>query len=193
MIALLRKLIGGSAPGVEYRDMPLLSRNSTVCSQKRPRAPWARRWPTSPPSGAPAPSKSGGGAAGQDQRGQLQRHISAYPDVDWHQFSEGFVTSLGLTPCELHHPDQARRCRPAVSRRPGPLRHHIPDRLLTVTSGVYISLGHFKHAPSPAKSALHTMPHKVNPILRDFEGNLGPGQRRVQHLARQTAHLPLAA
>ncbi|MCG6220672.1 lyase family protein, partial [Vibrio diabolicus] len=29
--------------------------------------------------------------------GNYNAHLSAYPDVDWHQFSEEFVTSLGLT------------------------------------------------------------------------------------------------
>ena len=29
--------------------------------------------------------------------GNYNAHISAYPDVDWHQFSEEFVTSLGLS------------------------------------------------------------------------------------------------
>ncbi|MGY2436712.1 lyase family protein, partial [Escherichia coli] len=29
--------------------------------------------------------------------GNYNAHVSAYPEVDWHQFSEEFVTSLGLS------------------------------------------------------------------------------------------------
>ena len=29
--------------------------------------------------------------------GNYNAHIVAYPEVDWHQFSEAFVTSLGIT------------------------------------------------------------------------------------------------
>ncbi|MDI5454260.1 hypothetical protein MJM04_28450, partial [Salmonella enterica subsp. enterica serovar Cerro] len=28
--------------------------------------------------------------------GNYNAHIAAYPEVDWHQFSEEFVTSLGI-------------------------------------------------------------------------------------------------
>lgn len=29
--------------------------------------------------------------------GNYNAHLAAYPEVDWHQFSEEFVTSLGIT------------------------------------------------------------------------------------------------
>ena len=114
--------------------------------------------------------------------GNYNAHISAYPQLNWHQISENFVTSLGLqwnaftTQIEPH--DYIAELFDAVAR--------FNTILLDFDRDVwgYIALGHFKQKTIAGEIGSSTMPHKVNPIdFENSEGNLGLANAIFHHLA----------
>jgi adenylosuccinate lyase len=120
--------------------------------------------------------------------GNYNAHISAYPAVDWHQFSEEFVTGLGLswnpytTQIEPH--DYIAELFDAIAR--------FNTILIDFDRDVwgYICLGHFKQRTIAGEIGSSTMPHKVNPIdFENSEGNLGLANALFDHLA---AKLPIS-
>ena len=120
--------------------------------------------------------------------GNYNAHLSAYPDVDWHAFSEQFVTSLGIqwnaftTQIEPH--DYIAELFDAVAR--------FNTILIDFDRDVwgYIALGHFKQKTVAGEIGSSTMPHKVNPIdFENSEGNLGLANAIFDHLA---AKLPVS-
>lgn len=120
--------------------------------------------------------------------GNYNAHLSAYPEVNWHQLSEQFVTSLGLswnpftTQIEPH--DYIAELFDAVAR--------FNTILLDFDRDVwgYIALGHFKQRTVAGEIGSSTMPHKVNPIdFENSEGNLGIANALFNHLS---AKLPVS-
>ena len=116
--------------------------------------------------------------------GNYNAHISAYPEVNWHSFSEEFVTSLGLswnaftTQIEPH--DYIAELFDAIAR----LNTIIIDFDRDVWG--YIALGHFKQKTIAGEIGSSTMPHKVNPIdFENSEGNLGIANALFTHLAQK--------
>lgn len=114
--------------------------------------------------------------------GNYNAHLSAYPDVDWHQFSEQFVTSLGIswnpytTQIEPH--DYVAELFDAIAR----FNTIVIDFDRDVWG--YIALGHFKQKTVAGEIGSSTMPHKVNPIdFENSEGNLGLANAIFAHLA----------
>lgn len=114
--------------------------------------------------------------------GNYNAHLSAYPDLNWHQISEQFVSSLGLswnpftTQIEPH--DYIAELFDAVAR--------FNTILIDFDRDVwgYIALGHFKQKTIAGEIGSSTMPHKVNPIdFENSEGNLGLANAIFQHLA----------
>lgn len=114
--------------------------------------------------------------------GNYNAHLSAYPNVDWHEVSEQFVTGLGLswnaftTQIEPH--DYIAELFDAVSR--------FNTILIDFDRDVwgYIALGHFKQKTVAGEIGSSTMPHKVNPIdFENSEGNLGLANAIFDHLA----------
>ena len=114
--------------------------------------------------------------------GNYNAHIAAYPEVDWHQFSEEFVTSLGIqwnpytTQIEPH--DYIAELFDCVAR--------FNTILIDFDRDVwgYIALNHFKQKTIAGEIGSSTMPHKVNPIdFENSEGNLGLSNAVLQHLA----------
>jgi len=114
--------------------------------------------------------------------GNYNAHISAYPEVNWHELSERFVTSLGLnwnaytTQIEPH--DYIAELFDAVAR--------FNTVLIDFDRDIwgYIALGHFKQKTIAGEIGSSTMPHKVNPIdFENSEGNLGIANALMQHLA----------
>jgi len=114
--------------------------------------------------------------------GNYNAHLSAYPDLNWHQISEQFVTSLGLswnpftTQIEPH--DYIAELFDAIAR--------FNTILIDFDRDVwgYIALGHFKQRTIAGEIGSSTMPHKVNPIdFENSEGNLGLANAIFQHLA----------
>lgn len=114
--------------------------------------------------------------------GNYNAHLTAYPEINWPQFSAGFVTSLGLVPnpyttqiephdfiAELCH--NMARCNTI---------------LLDLSRDIwaYISLGYFAQKVMANEVGSSTMPHKVNPIdFENAEGNLGIANALLHHFA----------
>ncbi len=120
--------------------------------------------------------------------GNYNAHYAAYPEVDWHDFSQRFVTSLGLewnpytTQIEPH--DFIAQYFDSLS--------HFNTILIDYCRDVwgYISLGYFKQRTVAGEVGSSTMPHKVNPIdFENAEGNLGLANAIFQHLG---AKLPIS-
>lgn len=114
--------------------------------------------------------------------GNYNAHFSAYPEVNWVEHAEQFVTSLGLefnpytTQIEPH--DYIAELYDAICR--------FNTILIDFDRDVwgYISLGYFKQRTVAGEVGSSTMPHKVNPIdFENSEGNLGIANAIMQHLA----------
>lgn len=116
--------------------------------------------------------------------GNYNAHLSAYPDVNWPQHAEQFVTSLGLafnpytTQIEPH--DYMAELFDALKR--------FNTILIDFNRDVwgYISLGYFKQKLKEGEVGSSTMPHKVNPIdFENSEGNLGLANAVLAHLGEK--------
>ncbi|HEY2679169.1 MAG TPA: adenylosuccinate lyase [Steroidobacteraceae bacterium] len=114
--------------------------------------------------------------------GNFNAHVVALPQIDWMQFSAGFVESLGLaanaytTQIEPH--DWIAEYCHALMRANTVLLDFARDMWM------YISLGYFKQRPVAGEVGSSTMPHKVNPIdFENAEGNLGLANALLGHFA----------
>ena len=114
--------------------------------------------------------------------GNYNAHIVAYPEVDWHQFSEEFVTSLGVTwnpyTTQIEPHDYIAELFDCVAR--------FNTILIDFDRDIwgYIALNHFKQRTIAGEIGSSTMPHKVNPIdFENSEGNLGLSNAVLGHLA----------
>jgi adenylosuccinate lyase len=116
--------------------------------------------------------------------GNYNAHLSAYPEVDWHEYANEFVTSLGLsfnpftTQIEPH--DYIAELFDAVAR--------FNTILIDFDRDIwgYIAMGHFKQKTIAGEIGSSTMPHKVNPIdFENSEGNLGIANALLTHLAQK--------
>ncbi|WP_158143777.1 adenylosuccinate lyase [Vibrio metschnikovii] len=117
--------------------------------------------------------------------GNYNAHLSAYPEIDWHKFSEEFVcASLGVnwnpytTQIEPH--DYIAELFDAIAR--------FNTILIDFDRDIwgYIALGHFKQKTVAGEIGSSTMPHKVNPIdFENSEGNLGLANAIFTHLAQK--------
>ncbi|HHR5857373.1 TPA: adenylosuccinate lyase [Providencia alcalifaciens] len=114
--------------------------------------------------------------------GNYNAHIAAYPEVNWHEFSETFVTSLGIkwnpftTQIEPH--DYIAELFDCVAR--------FNTIVLDFDRDIwgYVALNHFKQKTIAGEIGSSTMPHKVNPIdFENSEGNLGLSNAVLGHLA----------
>jgi len=120
--------------------------------------------------------------------GNYNAHIEAYPEVDWPQFSQNFVTSLGLTwnplTTQIEPHDYMAELYHAISR----FNTIMLDFNRDIWS--YIAIGYFKQKTVAGEVGSSTMPHKVNPIdFENSEGNIGLANAMLEHLA---AKLPVS-
>ena len=120
--------------------------------------------------------------------GNYNAHLSAYPEIDWHQFSREFVESLGVnwnpytTQIEPH--DYIAEMFDTVARFNTIMIDFDRDMW------GYIALNHFKQRTIAGEIGSSTMPHKVNPIdFENSEGNLGLANAVMAHLG---AKLPIS-
>lgn len=120
--------------------------------------------------------------------GNYNAHLSAYPQLDWHKFSQEFVESLGInwnpytTQIEPH--DYIAELFDNIARFNTIMIDF--DRDLWG----YIALNHFKQRTIAGEIGSSTMPHKVNPIdFENSEGNLGLANAVFAHLG---AKLPIS-
>lgn len=116
--------------------------------------------------------------------GNYNAHLSAYPEVNWHNFANEFVNSLGLswnaftTQIEPH--DYIAELFDAIAR--------FNTILIDFDRDIwgYIAMGHFKQKTIAGEIGSSTMPHKVNPIdFENSEGNLGIANALFTHLAQK--------
>ena len=114
--------------------------------------------------------------------GNYNAHLSAYPNIDWHAYSEQFVTSLGITwnpyTTQIEPHDYIAELFDCVAR----FNTIIIDFDRDLWG--YIALNHFKQRTIAGEIGSSTMPHKVNPIdFENSEGNLGVANAVMAHLA----------
>jgi len=114
--------------------------------------------------------------------GNYNAHLCAYPEINWAQHAEAFVTSLGLTwnpyTTQIEPHDYIAELFDAIARYNTVLIDFDRD-----TWG-YISLGYFKQRTIAGEVGSSTMPHKVNPIdFENSEGNLGLANAVLGHMA----------
>ena len=120
--------------------------------------------------------------------GNYNAHYSAYPDIDWPEFSQQFIESLGLDinpfTIQIEPHDYMAEMFDAISR--------FNTILIDLSRDIwaYISNAYFKQKTIAGEIGSSTMPHKVNPIdFENAEGNLGIANALLNHLS---AKLPIS-
>ncbi|MFB9215094.1 adenylosuccinate lyase [Vibrio sinaloensis] len=182
----IRNLIDAiKALAVEYRDIPLLSRthgqpaSPSTMGKEMANVAYRMERQFKQIENVEILAKINGAV------GNYNAHLSAYPELDWHQFSEEFVTeSLGVTwnpyTTQIEPHDYIAELFDAVAR--------FNTILIDFDRDVwgYIALGHFKQKTIAGEIGSSTMPHKVNPIdFENSEGNLGLANAVFGHLAQK--------
>ncbi len=112
------------------------------------------------------PAKFGGAT------GNMNAHKVAYPGIDWPEFANGFVASLGLKrsfpTTQIDHYDNLASIFDCLRR--------INTILIDLCRDIwtYISMEYFRQKVVKGEVGSSAMPHKVNPIdFENAEGNLG--------------------
>ena len=114
--------------------------------------------------------------------GNYNAHMSAYPQVDWKEFSREFEEGLGLTwnpyTIQIEPHDYIAELFDAIARFNTIVLDFDRD------FWGYICLGTFKQRTIAGEVGSSTMPHKVNPIdFENSEGNIGIANAIFNHLA----------
>ena len=186
ILPAIREVIDAiKALAVEYRDIPLLSRthgqpaSPSTMGKEMANVAYRMERQYKQIANVEILAKINGAV------GNYNAHISAYPELDWHAFSEEFITkSLGVdwnpytTQIEPH--DYIAELFDAIAR--------FNTILIDFDRDVwgYIALGHFKQKTIAGEIGSSTMPHKVNPIdFENSEGNLGLANAIFGHLAQK--------
>lgn len=115
--------------------------------------------------------------------GNLNAHHVAYPEVNWTDFANNFVTnsltlSRSQTTTQIEHYDNLAALFDANKR--------INTILIDLDRDIwtYISMDYFKQVIKEGEIGSSAMPHKVNPIdFENSEGNLGIANALFEHLA----------
>lgn len=112
------------------------------------------------------PAKFGGAT------GNMNAHKVAFPEVDWKNFADSFVSSLGLQrsfpTTQIEHYDNLAAIFDCIRR--------INTILIDLCRDIwtYISMEYFRQKVNKNEVGSSAMPHKVNPIdFENAEGNLG--------------------
>jgi adenylosuccinate lyase len=182
----IRNLIDAiKALAVEYRDIPLLSRthgqpaSPSTMGKEMANVAYRMERQFKQIENVEILAKINGAV------GNYNAHLSAYPELDWHKFSEEFITeSLGVTwnpyTTQIEPHDYIAELFDAIAR--------FNTILIDFDRDVwgYIALGHFKQKTIAGEIGSSTMPHKVNPIdFENSEGNLGLANAVFGHLAQK--------
>jgi adenylosuccinate lyase len=116
--------------------------------------------------------------------GNYNAHLSAYPNTDWENFAQRFVTARGITfnpfTIQIEPHDYMAELYDAFARA--------NTILIDLNRDIwgYISLGYFKQKVVAGEVGSSTMPHKVNPIdFENSEGNLGLANALLKHLSEK--------
>ena len=116
--------------------------------------------------------------------GNYNAHLAAYPNVDWEDFAQRFITARGIAfnpyTIQIEPHDYMAELFDAFAR--------INTILVDLNRDIwgYISLGYFKQKVVAGEVGSSTMPHKVNPIdFENSEGNLGLANALLKHLSEK--------
>ncbi len=116
--------------------------------------------------------------------GNFNAHHVAYPNIDWEDFSDDLIKSIGLTrqktTTQIEHYDQLAAFFDNLKR--------INTILIDLNRDIwlYISMDYFKQKIVEGEVGSSTMPHKVNPIdFENSEGNLGLANAIFNYLAEK--------
>lgn len=115
--------------------------------------------------------------------GNYNAHAFVFPEIDWIQAGESFVSGkLGLVPLLF-----------TTQINPNAALSYILHSLVRTAAVIidmdrdlwgYISLGYFTQRLKKGETGSSTMPHKVNPIdFENSEGNMGLAISMMEHLA----------
>ncbi len=122
------------------------------------------------------PAKFGGAT------GNMNAHKVAYPSVNWIEFGNEFVASLGLKrsfpTTQIEHYDNLASLFDCLRR--------INTILIDFARDIwtYISIEYFRQKVKAGEVGSSAMPHKVNPIdFENAEGNFGVANALYTHLA----------
>ena len=124
----------------------------------------------------PVPAKFGGAT------GNFNAHHVAYPQIDWVNFANSFVDSLGLNrsqyTTQIEHYDMLAAIFDNLKR----INTVLMDLCRDIWS--YVSMEYFKQRIKAGEVGSSAMPHKVNPIdFENAEGNLGIANAVFSHLS----------
>ena len=120
--------------------------------------------------------------------GNFNAHHVAYPKIDWVNFANNFLSSIGLErsqyTTQIEHYDNLAAMFDAYKR--------INTILIDLSKDMwqYISMEYFKQQLKAGEVGSSAMPHKVNPIdFENAEGNFGIANAIFEHLS---AKLPIS-
>lgn len=120
--------------------------------------------------------------------GNFNAHHVAYPQIDWIDFGNRFVASLGLVREQLTTQISNYDCLAALFDTLARIHTIFIDFARDVWT--YVSMGYFRQRVKAGEVGSSAMPHKVNPIdFENAEGNLGIANALLHHLA---AKLPIS-
>ena len=116
--------------------------------------------------------------------GTWAAHYTAYPKMDWLNFSKKFIRSLGLDPnlvtTQIEPHDSVVESYHSMIR----VNNILIDLCRDIWS--YVSRGILKQKRIPGEVGSSTMPHKINPIqFENAEGNLGLANSILGHLSNK--------
>ena len=114
--------------------------------------------------------------------GNFNAHHLAYPETDWKEFAQSFVSDIGLKlsfpTTQIEHYDNLAAIFDNLKRINSILIDFNQDMWL------YISMDYFKQKIKKGEIGSSAMPHKVNPIdFENSEGNLGLANSLFNHLS----------
>lgn len=116
--------------------------------------------------------------------GNFNAHQSAYPEIDWNEFSQQFITSF-----DLHFNSYTTQIEPhdfIAEYSQAIMRFNTILIDLARDCWGYISLDYFKQNIKKGEVGSSTMPHKVNPIdFENAEGNLSLGSAILDFLSQR--------
>ncbi|MCR5822217.1 MAG: adenylosuccinate lyase [Bacteroidales bacterium] len=117
--------------------------------------------------------------------GNFNAHSVAYPDIDWRQFANRFVSeSLGLERQQLTTQIENYDMMAAWFDCCRRLNVILIDFCRDVWT--YVSMEYFKQKIKAGEVGSSAMPHKVNPIdFENAEGNLGLADAIFEHLSHK--------
>jgi adenylosuccinate lyase len=116
--------------------------------------------------------------------GNFNAHHAAFPEIDWPEFADRFINSLGLkrsrTTTQIEHYDHLASWCHNLCR--------INTILIDLCRDIwmYISMDYFTQKLQKGETGSSAMPHKVNPIdFENAEGNLGISNALLIHFAEK--------